>query len=191
MLTPHSIWWDNSTNALLAWGSRCAAVWGPSPGNWTGGGDLQPPTVAAVPEVTSNASAFKEVLLEFDPQQNTSLLVGGSGAPPLAPLNLNSSGVTVAAVIEPPPPANALVTRTVVVLGNTSEGGAAATFDPVVRLGLFENFGDLYVECTAWPLPEVQAAADTLVDYTVLAPIGASASRVDVACILDPRVFGA
>lgn len=200
MLTPASIWWAQGTNAtvgphtLLAWGSRCAAAWGPVAGNLSSSGSFHAPAVAVIHNATDPPNARQEVLLEFSHNLNTTLRAGGAGAPPLAEFKLGSSGMTVLAAIDRPVlPATAWRLRTIVALGNVTEpeSSGAAAFHPVLRLGAFvDEAGSLYLECTAWPSPEVQAAVGSVLDFSVLTEVPDDPGKLEVACVLDPRLQG-
>lgn len=194
MLTPHSIWWDSSTGSVLAWGSRCAAAWGPYPGNASDSSPINPPAAAVVYDASSSDPEIEEVLLEFDPVYNMTLRAGGVGAPPLAHVRLGSAGLTIAAVFEPAPfvPGTAFLVQTIVALGNVngSEADGSAAYEPVARLGVWwGDAGEMHVVCTAWPLPEIVAAVDDG-SFSVSALVNSSEPRVTAACILDPRLLG-
>lgn len=196
MLTPHSIWWHNNTRSVLAWGSRCAAAWGPYPGNASDSSPINPPAAAVVYNASSGDSEIEEVLLEFDAEYNTTLRAGGAGSPPLADVRLGSDGLTIAAVLEPAPfvPGTELLVRTVVALGDTSgsEADGSTVYEPVARMGVWwDDAGQMHVMCTAWPLPEVAAAATDDSSFSVSALVNSSEPRVNAACILDPRLLGA
>eukprot|EP00892_Ulva_mutabilis_P005892 jgi/Ulvmu1/3675/UM017_0089.1 len=194
MLTHSSIWWDDVDNSLLAWGSRCAAAWGPLSGALPTTASFQPPRVAVIEDLAVTPPVREEVLLDFPADANATLRAGGRSAPPLADFRLGSSGLSVLAVVEPNLTAAPYALQTVVAIGNiTDDGpGTSSEFQPVLRLGLFrDEVDDVWVQCTVWPTAEVVNGTSGVFYFSVSGPVPPdAASEIEVACLLDPLLLG-